>query len=74
MRGERMEERTMNGVTVTLKNGYEWNMFTILSPDELLTLLNDRKFIRMHYHSDGEKKVSLLSTEDIVSIDYEELA
>lgn len=65
-----MEERTMNVVTVTLKNGYEWNMFTILSPDELLTLLNDRKFIRMHYHTDGEKKVSLLNTEDIVSIDY----
>lgn len=65
-----MEERTMNAVTVTLKNGSEWNMFTILSPDELLTLLNDRKFIRMHYPSDGEKKVSLLSTEDIVSIDF----
>ncbi|PER25421.1 hypothetical protein [Bacillus cereus] len=66
-----MEERTMNAVTVTLKNGNEWDMFTILSPDELLTLLNERKFIGMHYPTDGEKKVSLLNTEDVVWIDFE---
>lgn len=43
-----MEERTMNAVTVVLKNSNKQNIFTILIPDELLTLFNDRKFIRMH--------------------------
>ena len=60
----------MKDIDVFLKDNKKQALYTDMEEIELLQILNSSRFIKLHYYDGGNWRVTLLNSDEIISVDF----
>ena len=60
----------MTDITVFLKDNKKQALYTDMEEIEVLQILNSSRFIKLHYYDGENWRVTLLNSDEIVSVDF----
>ncbi|HHT7063033.1 TPA: hypothetical protein ACTZ5S_005621 [Bacillus cereus] len=60
----------MTEITVFLKDNKRQGLYTDMEEIEVLQTLNSNRFIKLHYYDGESWRVTLLNSDEILSVDF----